>query len=312
MLKIIQDGDQLTVEAPAKINIGLRIVGKRADGFHNLESIAMGINLTDVLQARPLPDDDIRLHIDTSADSDDVRADDTNLVVRAARLLQEQMRETATPGGAAGLRGAEIRLDKRIPVGRGLGGGSSDAAATLVLLNEMWQIGLPRQRLMELGLQLGSDVPLFFHGPLSIMRGRGEIVEPVDQVPELAVLLLVPPFALATASVYRQYSVGRPDLTPFQSPISLWLELLQAGRLEELGRQLVNDLEAPAIVLRPEMSRILLALRRAGAKCCGMTGSGSAVFALAASEEEARHLAADLKIEKAVQRHVLVPWRTVS
>ena len=301
MLEIVRDGEDLTVETPAKINIGLRIRGKRSDGFHDLESIVMAIDLTDALRARRLADDDVRLNIDASPEGD-VRADDSNLVVRAARLLQGEIRAAKKPG-------AEIFLKKRIPVGRGLGGGSSDAAATLLLLNELWQINLPHEKLISIGACLGSDVPLFFNGQLAVMRGRGEIVEPVASgAPPLALLLLVPPFPLATAAVYHQYGIGRPCLTQYQSPISLWLELLISGRLEELGRELVNDLEPPAMILRPELSRILTQLRKAGAKCSGMTGSGSAVFALTASREEAGRLAGKLDIERAVQRHVLVPW----
>lgn len=301
MLNIVRDGEKLTIHTPAKINIGLRIRGKRSDGFHDLESIVMAVDLTDDLHASLIPADDINLHVETTAEGD-VTADDTNLVVRAARLLQQEVPPDRR-------QGAEIFLNKRIPVGRGLGGGSSDAAATLLMLNQLWQMNLDQNRLIHLAAHLGSDVPFFFNGPLAVMRGRGDIIEPLQfSPPPLFVLLLVPPFPLATASVYHHYALNRPALTPFQSPITLWLEMLRQGRLDELGRHLANDLETPAMLLRPEMRRILGQLNKAGAKCCGMTGSGSAIFALTKSREEAQQLADKIELEKAVLRHVLVPW----
>jgi 4-diphosphocytidyl-2-C-methyl-D-erythritol kinase len=282
MLKVRQHDGLFEVETPAKINVGLTVLGKRPDGYHEIESLVVAIGITD------------RLTVESK--DGETPADETNLVMKAARLLQ---RETGTGQGAA------LWLEKHIPVGRGLGGGSSDAAATLVLLNEMWELGLSTKKLGELGASLGSDVAFFMSSPVAIMRGRGEVLEPRSSRVRGKIILLSPPFGLPTKDVYSRV---KPGLTPSGGRAILNEELLREGKFSELGRQLVNDLEAPARTLRSEVAEMRVALEKAGAACVSMTGSGSAVYAIVASEQEAKRVMDNLRLGAGVEVHLLAPW----
>jgi len=296
MLSIQRHNDHLRIEAPAKINVGLRLLGRRDDGYHEIESLVMAVDLADTLEVRPAEGAEVTLQV--RADPVEVPADESNLVLRAARLLQQ---ESGT------LKGARITLRKRIPVGRGLGGGSSDAAAALVLLNEFWELGLAGSQLEAFAAQLGSDVPFFLGSPLSVMRGRGEVLQPLGYQAEVGVLLVVPPFALATKDVYRRWE---PPLTTGGGEGKLWVQLLRDGMLEDLGRHLVNDLEAPARALRSELLGLRQALENVGAPCVSMTGSGSAMYALAADRQEARRMAQHLRVSADTEVHILAPWNS--
>ena len=296
MLSIERHNDHLRIEAPAKINVGLRLLGRRDDGYCEIESLVMAVDLADTLEVRPADGAEVTLEV--QADPVEVPADESNLVLRAARLLQQIT-------GAD--RGARLILRKRIPAGRGLGGGSSDAAAALVLLNELWELGLAGSQLAGFAAQLGSDVPFFLGNPLSVMRGRGEVLEPLEYQAKVGVLLVVPPFALATKDVYRRWE---PPLTTGSGGVRLWVTLLREGMLEDLGRCLVNDLEAPARALRSELLELRQALESVGAPCVSMTGSGSAMYALAADRQEARRMARDLRVSADTEVHILAPWNS--
>ncbi|NIA20981.1 MAG: 4-(cytidine 5'-diphospho)-2-C-methyl-D-erythritol kinase [Anaerolineaceae bacterium] len=297
MLSIERHNDHLRIEAPAKINLGLRLLGRRDDGYHEIESLVMAVSLTDTLEARSAGD--ASLTLDVQADPASAPADESNLVLRAARLLQQT---TGTD------KGARITLCKRIPAGRGLGGGSSDAAATLVMLNDLWGLRLDNDRLEDLAAELGSDVPFFLGSPLSVMRGRGEVLEALDDEAEVGVLLVVPPFPLATKDVYQRWV---PPLTTGSGGAKLWLALLRDGMLEDLGRCLVNDLEAPARALRSELLELRQALETVGAPCVSMTGSGSAMYALVADCQAARRMAQHLRVSADTDVCVLAPWNSV-
>lgn len=179
--------------APAKINLMLRVVGRRADGYHLLQTVFQFLDLQDRLQFKLRPDSLIRRL--SSLPGVDPEQD---LVVRAARLLQRHSGVDA---------GADILLDKQLPMGGGLGGGSSDAATTLVALNQLWSAGLSVPQLADIGLQLGADVPVFVHGRAAWAEGIGERLTPVD-LPQPWYLILVPPCQVATAEIFRA-----PDLT---------------------------------------------------------------------------------------------------
>jgi 4-diphosphocytidyl-2-C-methyl-D-erythritol kinase len=296
MLSVQRHSDHLRIEAPAKINLGLRLLGRRDDGYHEIESLVMAIGLTDTLEARPAPGAAIALSVDAAPV--EAPADESNLVLRATRLLQK---ESGTD------KGARIALRKRIPVGRGLGGGSSDAAAALVLLNELWELGFAGNRLKAFAAELGSDVPFFLGSPLSVTRGRGEVLEPLEYQAEVGVLLVVPPFALTTKDVYQRWE---PPLTTGSQRARLWVALLRDGMLEDLGRCLVNDLEAPARALRSELLELRQALESVGAPCVSMTGSGSAMYALASDRQEARRMAQHLQVGADTEVHILAPWNS--
>lgn len=273
-------------------------MGKRGDGYHEIESLVVAVDLADSLEVRPSEDSQLTLSVEPEVP--DVPADDSNLILKAARLLRQEGSVTA---------GAHVTLHKQIPAGRGLGGGSSDAAAALVLFNEFWGLGLPRPRLVELAARLGSDVPFFLDGPVCIMRGRGERLEPVDCRLSMCVLLVVPPFHLATADVYRGW---KGDLTMAQDEARLWLALLKDGKLEDLGRSLVNDLEKPALALRSELREYRRVLEDAGVPCVSMTGSGSALFALLPGREEARQVVRRLRLDAGAEVHIVAPWNSVT
>lgn len=293
MLQVQRDGDHFSVTTPAKINVGLRLLGKRDDGFHDIESLLMAVDLSDTLSATASP----TLTLSVRAEGADAPAGASNLVLRAARLLQQ------TEGVA---QGAAITLSKRIPAGRGLGGGSSDAAATLRLLSALWRLDLPQGRLLDLAAQLGSDVPFFLGSPLAVVRGRGEILTPVPEEVSVAVLLLVPPWGLSTQEVYGASSLPltRPDTGGSLTLVSH----LRTGHLSALQQHLVNDLEPAAEALCSKQRRLREALVCAGATCVSMTGSGSAVYALAARAEDARSMAGRLHLDTGVSAHVLSPW----
>ena len=264
----------LKVEAPAKVNLSLRVLGARDDGYHDLESVVAAVGLSDTLVLEPA--EGLRLEVRGL----DVPPGEDNLVMKAARALAD----------ACGVRqGARIRLEKRIPPGRGLGGGSSDAAAALTGLNTLWECGLDRESLAWIGASVGSDVSLFFAASPVVMRGRGECIEPVAARPAWWLALAWPDFGLATVEVYAAYDRLPPaaDERPAATEILAHL----AGSSREARPFLVNDLEGAAAVVRNGRLDLRGVLERAGAPAVGMTGSGSAYFAAADTEAEARRLA---------------------
>lgn len=233
--------------APAKLNLFLHVVGRRADGYHLLQTVFQFLDYGDTLRFEVTGDPRIRRATDLPG-----VPQDADLTVRAARLLQQ----------AAGIsRGAIIHLDKRIPVGGGLGGGSSDAATTLLALNELWGAGLARARLAELALKLGADVPVFVHGHAAWAEGVGEVLTPVD-LPQPWYVVLAPPVHVATASVFQD-----PQLTRHTPVITI--RDFFAGR----GH---NDLEPVVRRRHPEVGRLLDWLGQFGR--ARMTGSGACVF----------------------------------
>jgi 4-diphosphocytidyl-2-C-methyl-D-erythritol kinase len=248
----------LVVPAPAKVNLFLHVTGRRDDGYHLLESLFALVDLADTVTLARRDDGAI------------VRAGDvpgvpeaSDLALRAAFALRE----------AAGARhGATISIDKRIPMGGGLGGGSSDAASVLLALNRLWSLGLPRADLAAIGARLGADVPFFVHGENAIVRGIGERIAPVS-LPRQWLALAVPAVGVPTAAIF-----AAPELT--RSTPSAKISVFSVG----YGR---NDLEPVAAARYPEVAAALVALGRA-AGSARMTGSGSTVFAACESAESAR------------------------
>ncbi len=259
--------------APAKINLALEILGRRPDGFHEIASVIQAVGLYDELGVAPA--ETLRFTCDRSALSG---AD--NLVVRAARALQD----------ATGCRrGAELRLCKGIPVAAGLGGGSSDAAAALVLLNRYWHLGLTLGELSRIGATIGSDIPFFLAGPTAVVSGRGERVELLPPPPLGWVVLVRPRQPLSTAVVYgalrpNSYSDGRRTRQLAAA--------LRQGRAPDWATGLTNGLAATAARLCPAIGAIRQRLHEAGAGHVQVSGSGPTVFALCASETAARRIAA--------------------
>ncbi len=284
----------LVAQAPAKLNLFLRVVGKRPDGYHDIETVMTAINLYDTLIFRPAPDGRIRLSVRASGPwtpsggQPEIPADPSNLVYRAAALLQQH-------GNTSD--GVDITLIKRIPSAAGLGGGSSDAAATLAALNQFWSLGMDRQNLCELASQLGSDVP-FFLGPTStaICRGRGEIIEAFPAQAGLAFVIAKPNSGLSTPAVYREC---RPE--PAGAELGPLCRGLAAGRAEVVARHLRNDLESPARRLNPDVERLSCLFRQQPVRGHQLSGSGTAYFGACDSFRQATAVAARL-------RHQGIPW----
>ncbi len=250
-----------TWPAPAKLNLFLHIVGRRPDGYHLLQTVFQFIDFCDTLTF--VPRDDGRITRGSGPRDVPVEQD---LTVRAARLLQQQAGVSA---------GVDIQITKRLPMGAGLGGGSSDAATTLVALNRLWRIGWETERLAALGLQLGADVPVFVRGRAAWGEGIGEDLTPLD-LPEPWYLLLIPPVKVSTAAIF-----SAADLTRDTPPITISDFLSGRGR---------NDCEALVRRAYPEIDRALSWLsEHATAR---LTGTGSALFARFDTEAAARALLA--------------------
>lgn len=281
--------------APAKLNLMLRVVGRRADGYHLLQTVFRLIDYADRLRFR-VRDDGVIARVNTVAD---VPADD-DLCVRAARLLQS----------ATGTRlGADIELEKRLPLGGGLGGGSSDAATTLLALNRLWATALTRTQLLDLAVKIGADVPVFVFGQNAFAEGIGEALQALT-LPPAWYVVLCPPVAVSTQTVFTH-----PELKRDAEKITIhrFFEALQAGRL---GMLAVNDLQAVAVREYPEVARHLAWLdgHAAQGSPALMTGSGACVFAAYASEAAAREVLQKLPAEmqgfvaQGLDRHPLHMW----
>jgi 4-diphosphocytidyl-2-C-methyl-D-erythritol kinase len=243
--------------APAKLNLFLHVVGQRADGYHLLQTAFRLIELCDWLRFAPRQDGEIRLAREIPG-----VGTDENLAVRAARLLQSES------GTGAGV---EIDLEKNIPIGGGLGGGSSDCATTLAVLNRLWGLGLAKERLAEMALSLGADVPFFLFGQNAFGEGIGELLTPLE-LPEAWYVVLVPPVAVPTRAIF-----AAPELTRNSKTIKI------SGFSAGFGR---NDLEPVVCRRHAEVAAHLEWLRRFGD--ARMSGSGACVFAEFAAEREAR------------------------
>ncbi|MGP0064749.1 MAG: 4-(cytidine 5'-diphospho)-2-C-methyl-D-erythritol kinase [Isosphaeraceae bacterium] len=264
--------------APAKLNLFLEVLGRRADGYHEIETVMLAVSLYDTLTILDEPSGEIRLRCNDPT----LPVDGKNLVMKAA----DRLRAATGCGG-----GAQIVLTKAIPAQAGLAGGSSDAAATLVGLDRVWDLDLSRDQLDSLASEVGSDVPFFNHVPAAVCRGRGERVEEVPLNDRFHFVLVCPPVGVSTAEVYRQ--VVPPEQPRAAREI---LEALAKGGRDDLGPSLFNRLQPFAEAIRPELIRVRTALAELGPLLDGssMSGSGSAYFGLcrtlAAAQQAAKIL----------------------
>jgi 4-diphosphocytidyl-2-C-methyl-D-erythritol kinase len=273
-------------QAPAKLNLFLEVLGKRADNYHEIDMCVCPIEWHDTLWFRPANGGEVRFHcrwatvLPDNFSPGDLPTGPENLVCKALELLQRR----------TGSRyGAEVRLVKRIPSGAGLGGASSDAAAALRLANWAWGLHIPKHELQRLAAEIGSDVPLFFADGLAHCRGRGEQVTPLGYLP-LHVVVVRPPMSLATAQMYRQLSL--PHRPRSAEPM---LRALEAGRVEEVGKLLFNRFQSLACRLSPWVERLEREFARLDLLGHAMTGSGTAYFGLCRSAYHARRVAAWLR-----------------
>lgn len=265
--------------SPAKVNLCLRIVGRRPDGYHLLDSIFAGIDFCDRIDLRVSGiGTGGAVRVDVRCDRSDVPSDATNLAARAATMILTE----------CGLGGdVELAIVKRIPPGAGLGGGSGNAATVLTTLNEILDLDLPATRLHTLALALGADVPFFVTGGCARVRGIGERVDPIPGWPGQSIVVALPPVAVATAWAFRTYAAG------------LFPEADEPARLAALGKLdpalLRNDLEAAVLPVHPEIGRLKTSLVESGAAGAVMSGSGSAVVGLVPEGASADAVASALR-----------------
>ena len=272
--------------APAKLNLFLHVVGRRDDGYHLLQTVFRLIDLCDTLEFAPRADGEVQLATPIPGVTED-----EDLVVRAARALRD------AAGTAAGATtGVTIRVEKRIPIGGGLGGGSSDAATTLIALNELWRARLPRSELARLALGLGADVPFFLLGRNAFAEGIGEVLTPLDLAPAWYVVI-TPQAAVSTREIFASNALTRNT-----KPLKITAFFAGQGR---------NDLEAETCRRYPQVAQALEWLKAFGD--ARMSGSGSSVFAAFGSEREARAVAARIPgawrgvAVRGLDRHPLAP-----
>ena len=266
---------EITIFAPAKINVILRILDRRPDGFHNLWSVMQTVALDDEVQIRLRADrEGIRLTCDTAQ----LAADQSNLVYRAATEILARAQQSI---------GLDIELRKRIPMGAGLGGGSSDAAATIIGLNQLLQLKWSPGQMADAGQSLGSDVPFFLFAPSAYVAGRGEAVRPVVVEGARWVVLVNPGFGVNTKWAYQELAATRAAVRPLslvqreldrQSRVS-WAQLIAAAE---------NDFEAPVFAAHERLREIKQSLQDHGAEIALLSGSGATVFGVFADEARAR------------------------
>lgn len=260
-----------SLPAPAKLNLFLHITGRRTDGYHSLQTLFQFLDQADTLHFSHRDDSQIHLQ----ADMPDVAASD-NLIMRAAAALQK----------ASNCHfGADIRLDKNLPMGGGLGGGSSDAATTLLGLNALWQTGLSLAQLADIGLKLGADVPVFIHGHAAWAEGVGEKLQPVD-IAEPWYVVLTPNAHISTAAAF-----SHPELTRNSDPITLRAFSAGAAR---------NDFEKVVRQLSPAVDAALQWLAQHGA--ARMTGTGACVFLACSDADHAARILAASPVQGFISR----------
>jgi 4-diphosphocytidyl-2-C-methyl-D-erythritol kinase len=271
---------QIIRNAHAKLNVFLRVLGLRDDGFHEIESVILPLSLQDVVRADAADSLSLRLSGDRSLVGVLEPLGEDNLVIRAALLVSDHVRMAPE---------AQLTLEKWVPVAAGLGGGSADAAAAMLALDELWGLGLGRRKLMEIGAALGSDIPALLHGGPVLVRGRGEIVDPVHASPTY---WAVRPFGfgIRVADAYGWWDAsGRTGPDP-----GALIAALEKGDLELLGDALYDDLQGPIVARHPEIGSAIDRWLSAGALGAVVSGSGPTVVALARNEEHAKELAADV------------------
>ena len=282
---------ELTAFSPAKINLYLRITGKRPDGYHDLETVMLPLDFGDeiICQLRPAG-------LSMECDNATLPTDDRNLALRAARQLAERCQVK---------QGAHIILRKRTPLAAGLGGGSSNAAIVLATLNKLWHLNTPSATLHELAAGMGSDINFFLADSPALCHGRGEQVAPVPCRLSATVLLVNPGFGISTKWAYESWAKAVAGLTPPSTsgltvtppPVTLLTRALAEDNLNGVAAALFNSLEAPSVGKFPVLDLIKDALRANGAAGAMMSGSGATVFGLFAKASDAVQAVGQIRAE---------------
>ena len=275
----------ITIEALAKINLTLEVLGKRPDGFHALRSVVMPVSLADTITlSRTYAQVALSVTAGAGVNLAHIGPVDRNLTVRAAKLMQARYRVNA---------GARIHIHKRIPIGGGLGGGSADAAGVIRGLDRLWGLGLPRGELMELGAELGSDIPALVHGGAVLMEGRGEYVTGLFQgvSPEdckgFWLVIANPGVMCPTGEVFKRWKGG---LTPSPQFLHNMLSFVRAGHVEAAAGVLFNGLQEGVFECYPGVAQAAARLDAAGCLGVLLSGSGASVFGLVRDEAQGQEV----------------------
>ena len=263
---------KINVPAFAKINLGLRVHGRRADGYHEISTVFQTVSLHDTLSFESTDDGNLELLCSDPS----IPTDESNLVLRAAEALRERFGVN---------RGARVELSKVIPAGGGLGGGSADAAVTLAALATLWEIEVDARELTKIGGRLGADVPFFLTGGTALGKGTGTDIEPLEDAPKMHLVVVAPGVHVSTAEAYR--ALGAPALTKVGPLVNLSVSRTEADFPDSLCGVWSNDFEAVVVRLYPEIGRAREALEGAGASRVMLSGSGSSVFGVFESKGEA-------------------------
>jgi len=269
----------------AKLNLYLYVTGKRLDSYHNINTLFERIDLHDTISLNLRRDNRINIKCSSSQ----VPSDKSNLTFRAAKILQDEFRVK---------RGVDIKIIKRIPVGAGLGGGSSNAACVLVGLNKLWGLKLGRNKLLKFARAIGSDVAFFIYDcPFAEGKGRGDLIKPLVSLKKTQLwhVIIVPRAAVSTARIYRQWDRLKLRLTRPTSNVKILSLALKRKNRSLINRALYNNLEPATFRLYHEIRRIEEELLRLGARGVLMSGSGSSVFTLAACRQQALMLVRRLR-----------------
>lgn len=263
----------MMIKAPAKINLSLDVLGKRPDGFHEVEMVMTTVDLADRIELEKM--DDGEIHI-LSHDRF-VPGDHRNLAYKAAALLRERFNIT---------EGVAITIQKQIPVAAGLAGGSSDAAATLKGLNKLWELNIPLAELAEIGAEIGSDVSFCIFGGTALATGRGEVIQELPAPPKCWVILAKPSIGVSTADVYRNL---KPDRITHPNTEAM-VQAIHDQNYKELCANLGNALESVTLKMHPEVAHIKEQMERFGADAVLMSGSGPTVFGLVEYESKVQRV----------------------
>ena len=274
--------EKINVPAFAKINLGLRVHGRRPDGYHEISTIFQTVTLRDTLSFQTTTDRKLGLVCSDPS----IPADDSNLVLRAASALRERF-------GVS--QGARVELLKVIPAGGGLGGGSADAALTLAALATLWGVETDAGELAEIGARLGADVPFFLKGGTALGTGTGTEIRPLEDAPKMHLVIVTPGVHVSTAEAYG--ALGAPALTKVEPLVNLSVSRTEADFPNSLCDVWSNDFEAVVVRLYPEIGRAREALAGAGARSAMLSGSGSSVFGVFESKGAAERARETLKSE---------------
>ena len=283
----------INLKAPAKVNLFLEILGKRDDGYHEIETIMQEIDLADNLQF-----EETQGGVRLECNNKNIPINQDNLVCKAANLILKE----------CGIKkGVLISLEKNIPVGAGLGGGSSDAAATLKALNSLWGVGLNDGELMEFAAKLGSDIPFFINGKTSLCSGRGEMISPVTVRSRMDYLILFPRVHISTETIYKNLKI---DLTKKRKDVSFFLDALKYSEVVGISKLLFNRLEEVIFTTYPDLLQIKSALESFDFCGLSISGSGSAFFGLCNDRHQAEVIKS--KVESSGMGNVFVATNVIT